>query len=128
MRIGGSMKYFYMLLILTICTTGCSAGMVNLDPKFQDIDNSIAQHETRLSNIENDLGNSIVQQEARLTALENDYTVCKSSINAAFTMFNQMILDFMPPGFVMCVISSTTAFNWEVKYGTSGVKVTEIIP
>jgi len=34
----------------------------------------------------------------------------------------------MPPGFVLCVISSTTAFNWEVKYGTSGVKVTEIIP
>jgi len=128
MRIGGRMRNLFLLTALVLWTTGCAADMVNLDPKFQDIDNAIAQNEARLTAIENNMGDSISQQEARLTALENDYTVCKSSINAAFTMFNQMILDFMPPGFVMCVISSTTAFNWEVKYGTSGVKVTEIIP
>ena len=93
------MRYLTALLVLTILATGCSAGMVNLDPKFKDIDNSIAQN------------------EARLTALE-----------AEIVIFNQTILDFMPPGFVLCVISSNTAFNWEVKYGTSGVKVTEIIP
>lgn len=122
------MKYFFILLILAVFTTGCAADMVNLDPKFQDIDNSIAQNEARLTALENTIGDSISQQEARLTALENDYTVCKSSINAAFTMFNQMILDFMPPGFVLCVISSNTAFNWELQYGTTGVKVTEIIP
>ena len=94
-----TMRYLIVLLFLTICATGCSAGMVNLDPKFQDIDNSIAQN------------------EARLTALE-----------AEIVLFNQTLLDLIPPGFVLCVISSTTAFNWEVKYGTDGVKVTEIIP
>ena len=113
---------------LLLVTSGCAADMVNLDSKFQDIDNAIAQNEARLTAIENNMGDSISQQEARLTALENDYTVCKSSIKAAFTMFYQTMLDFMPPGFVMCVISSDTAFNWDVKYGTEGVKVTEIIP
>ena len=91
--------HLFLLAALVTWTTGCAADMVNLDPKFQDIDNSIAQN------------------EARLTAIE-----------AEIVIFNQTISDFMPPGFVLCVISSTTAFNWEVKYGTSGVKVTEIIP
>lgn len=104
------MRYFFILLFLAIYATGCSAGMVNLDPKLQELDNSIAQN------------------EARLTALEDDYVLFKSAVNEAIVMFNQTILDFMPPGFVLCVISSNTAFNWEVKYGTSGVKVTEIIP
>ena len=90
------MRYLIVLVFLIIWTTGCSAGMVNLDSKFQDIDNSIAQN------------------EARLTAIE-----------AEIVIFNQTLLDFMPPGFVLCVISSNTAFNWEVKYGTSGVKVSE---
>ena len=89
--------HFFLLAVLVIWTTGCAADMVNLDLKFQDIDNSIAQN------------------EARLTAIE-----------AEIAIFNQTLLDFMPPGFVMCVISSDTAFNWEVKYGTDGVKVSEI--
>ena len=95
---------------LLVVTSGCAAEMINLDPKFQEIDASIAQN------------------ESRITAIEDDYVLFKTSVNEAIAEFNQSILDFMPPGFVLCVISSTTAFNWEVKYGTTGVKVTEIVP
>ena len=90
---------------LLLVISGCAADMINLDPKFQEIDASIAQN------------------ESRITAIEDDYDVFKSSITDRINMFNQTLLDFMPPGFVMCVISSDTAHNWEVKYGTDGVKV-----
>jgi len=94
---------------LLVVTSGCAADMINLDPKFQEIDASIAQN------------------EARITALEDDYVLFKTSVNEAIAEFNQSILDFMPPGFVLCVISSDTAFNWELQYGTDSVKVNQII-
>ena len=104
------LRQLFLFTALVIWTTGCSAGMINLDPKFQDIDNSIAQN------------------EARIVEIENDFTFYKSSYSAIIAQMQQDILYFMPPGFVMCVISSDTAFNWEVKYGTEGVKVSEILP
>ena len=104
------LRLVILLIALSFLSSGCSAGMVNLDPAFQNIDNTLTDH------------------EARLSTIENDYATFKSSMTAAMAAFNQTLFDFMPPGFVMCIISSTTAFNWEVKYGTTGVRVMEILP